>query len=38
MTEDEVKAYQDDVQKLTDTYTKKVDDIVKAKETDVMTV
>ncbi|MGL6228778.1 MAG: ribosome recycling factor [Culicoidibacterales bacterium] len=38
MTEDEVKSYQDDVQKLTDTYVKKADEIAKAKEADVMTV
>ncbi|MGL4952486.1 MAG: ribosome recycling factor [Culicoidibacterales bacterium] len=38
ITEDEVKSYQDDVQKLTDTYVKKADDIAKAKETDVLTV
>ncbi|MGL4334901.1 MAG: ribosome recycling factor [Lactococcus garvieae] len=38
ITEDEVKSYQDDVQKLTDVYVKKADDIAKAKETDVMTV
>lgn len=38
ITEDEVKSYQDDVQKLTDSYVKKADDIAKAKEADVMTV
>ncbi|MGL4973496.1 MAG: ribosome recycling factor [Culicoidibacterales bacterium] len=38
ITEDEVKSYQDDVQKLTDTYVKKADEIAKAKEADVMTV
>lgn len=38
ITEDEVKSYQDDVQKLTDSYVKKADEIAKAKEADVLTV
>lgn len=35
---DELKGYQEDVQKETDTYIKKVDQIVSEKEKDVMTV
>lgn len=38
ISEDEVKAYQDDVQKSTDAYVKKIDDAVDAKSKDIMTV
>ncbi len=38
MSEDEVKRAQQEIQKLTDSYVAKVDDIINAKEKDVMTV
>lgn len=38
ITEDELKRYTDDIQKLTDSYTKRVDEMLAAKEKDVMTV
>lgn len=38
ITEDEVKSYQEDVQKITDKFIKQIDEIVKAKEADVLTV
>ena len=38
ITEDDLKGYQEDVQELTDNYTEKVDQVVKAKEEDIMTV
>jgi ribosome recycling factor len=37
-SEDAVKAAEDDVQTLTDTYSKKVDDLIDEKEKDIMTV
>lgn len=36
ISEDESKKLQDDVQKLTDKYTNKIDDILKEKETEIM--
>ena len=38
LAEDQAKGFQDDVQKLTDEYTKKVDELAKAKEKEVMTI
>lgn len=38
LTEDEQKRHSDEVQKLTDSYIKKVDDMLAAKEKDMMTV
>jgi ribosome recycling factor len=38
ISEDEQKRHADDVQKLTDTYIKKIDDMLVAKEKDIMTV
>ncbi|MDF9866453.1 ribosome recycling factor [Bacilli bacterium PM5-3] len=38
LTKDDVQGYQDDVQTLTDNMIKKIDEIAKAKETDLMTV
>lgn len=38
VSEDLVKSAEDDVQKLTDTYTSKIDMLVEAKEKDIMTV
>ncbi len=38
VSEDEVKEYQDDVQKSTDAYVKKIDDVVSAKSDEIMTV
>ncbi len=38
ITEDELKRYTDDIQKLTDAHTKRVDEMLAAKEKDVMTV
>lgn len=38
ISEDEVKEYQDDVQKNTDAYVKKIDDAVDAKSKEIMTV
>lgn len=38
LAEDAVKAYEEDVQKMTDTYSKKVDDLISQKEKDIMTV
>lgn len=38
LAEDEEKIAEDNVQELTDDYVKKVDEIVEAKETDIMTV
>jgi ribosome recycling factor len=38
ITEDELKRYTDDIQKLTDSHTKRVDEMLAAKEKDVMTV
>ena len=38
LTKDDVQGYQDDVQELTDKTIKKVDEIAKAKETDLMRV
>ena len=37
-SEDEIKFIQDDVQKLTDKFVKRIDEIVKEKETDILTV
>lgn len=38
ITEDDLEAYEKDVQKLTDTYVKKVDEALVAKEADIMKV
>ena len=38
ITEDDLKTYEKDVQKLTDDYGKKVDDALVAKEADIMKV
>lgn len=38
ITEDDLKGYQEDVQELTDNYTVKIDQVVKEKEEDIMTV
>lgn len=38
ISEDEIKGYEDDVQKSTDTYVKKVDEAVEAKSQEIMTV
>lgn len=38
VSEDEVKEYQDDIQKSTDAYIKKIDDAVSAKSDEIMTV
>lgn len=38
ITEDELKRGQDDVQKLTDKYTKEIDVLLAAKEKDIMAV
>jgi len=38
LTEDDLKGYQEDVQNLTNKYTKNIDEIVKDKETDIMTL
>ena len=36
--EDEIKGYEDDVQKSTDAYVKKIDDAIDAKSKEIMTV
>ena len=36
MSEDELKRYEEDTQKVTDTYVSKVDDVIKEKETAIM--
>ena len=38
LTEDQQKSYQDDVQELINKYNKQVDDLVKEKETELMSV
>lgn len=38
ITEDELKIYQDDVQKLTDKFNTKIDELVKSKEADIMSI
>ena len=38
LSEDEVKDSEEFIQKLTDTFTKKVDDLVAVKEVDIMKV
>ena len=38
ISEDEIKEYQDDVQKSTDSYVKKIDDAIDAKSQEIMTV
>ncbi len=38
LTEDELRGYQDDVQKTTDQYIQKIDDLTKEKEEEVMSV
>ncbi len=38
LSEDEVKVAETKVQEITDAYTKKVDEILAAKEADIMTV
>ena len=38
ISEDEIKEYQDDVQKSTDLYVKKIDEAVEAKSSEIMTV
>lgn len=38
ISEDEIKGYQDDVQKSTDAYVKKIDDAIEAKSQEIMTV
>ena len=38
ISEDEIKGYQDDVQKSTDAYVKKIDDSIDAKSQEIMTV
>ena len=38
ITEDDSKKYMDEIQKITDTYVKKVDDVISAKEKELMTV
>ncbi|OGR44783.1 MAG: ribosome recycling factor [Elusimicrobia bacterium GWA2_61_42] len=38
VSEDERERYENDIQKITDTYSKNVDDIVAAKEKDLMTI
>ncbi|MBS4207593.1 ribosome recycling factor [Bacillus sp. FJAT-50079] len=38
ITEDELRSYSDDVQKLTDDYIKKIDEITKGKEQEIMEV
>ena len=38
ISEDEIKGYEDDVQKSTDTYVKKVDEAVETKSQEIMTV
>ena len=38
LSEDETKRYQDEVQKVTDNFIKKVDDIISSKEKEVLTV
>ena len=38
ISEDEIKEYQDDIQKSTDAYIKKVDDVIEAKSDEIMTV
>lgn len=38
ISEDEIKGYQDDVQKSTDAYVKKIDDVIDAKSQEIMTV
>lgn len=38
ITEDELKEYHDDVQKLTDSFIKKIDELGKQKEKDLMTI
>jgi ribosome recycling factor len=38
LTEDELRGYQDDVQKETDNYIKKIDELTKTKEEEVMSV
>jgi ribosome recycling factor len=36
ISEDDSKGYQDDIQELTDSYTQKIDDVVKHKEDDIL--
>jgi ribosome recycling factor len=38
LTEDELRGFQDDVQKETDTYIKKIDDLTKSKEEEILEV
>lgn len=38
ISEDEIKDYEDDIQKNTDTYVKKIDKAVEAKSDEIMTV
>jgi len=38
LTEDDEKGYQDDIQTLTNDYSKKIDDMVKEKEADIMSI
>lgn len=38
LTEDDLKGYQEDVQELTNKFTKQIDEIIKTKETDIMTL
>lgn len=38
ITEDDLKGYQEDVQELTDNYTKTIDSVVKEKEDDIMSI
>ena len=38
LSEDEIKNSEDEIQKLTDFYTKKVDELVDLKEADIMKV
>lgn len=38
ISEDEIKDYEDDIQKNTDTYVKKIDKVVEAKSDEIMTV
>ena len=38
ISEDEIKGYEDDVQKSTDAYVKKIDDAIDAKSKEIMTV
>ena len=38
LSEDETKIAEDNIQKLTDEYTEKIDKIVEAKDQDIMTI